>query len=213
MKKTAFFLIVCFSFSFLSSYSANAYEADDPDRTEEALFAKALDNPLDADKKARLISMTVITKEDIKRCIGCDLIEILEKAGVQVRRYNARFSESSDTDIAFVSLRGVSDTQTLLLVDNVRQEDATRSSAPWISIPVHHIERIEIVRGPQSAYYGDSAVGGVVHIFTQKADCSIGTFCVGGGADFSNKAGTGKTVHNECKCENGSIRTSYRGTR
>ena len=209
MKKIAFSVIgFCFSFSVLSSYSANTYEAGGPDRTEEFLFTKALDNPLGLDKKARLISMTVITKEDVEKCIGCDLIEILEKAGVQVRRYNARFSESSDTDIAYVSLRGVSDTQTLLLVDNVRQEDATRSISPWISIPVHHIERIEIVRGPQSAYYGDSAVGGVVHIFTQKADCFTGTFCAGGGVDFSNKAGTGKTIHMDAN-----VRTDQSGFR
>lgn len=158
---------------------------------------KALHRSLDAEEKAKLMSATVIDRRDIELCIGCDLPKLLERAGVQVRRLNAQFDQSSDTDVAYLSLRGVSKNQILLLVDGVRQENAVRSAPIWTHIPLKHIERIEIVRGPYSALYGDSAIGGVIHIFTKKADCSPGEVCVGGGIDLSNKSNTGETVHGD----------------
>ena len=84
-----------------------------------------------------------------------------------------------------------------------------RSQPFWTSIPVHHIERIEIVKGPQSALYGDSAIGGVIHIFTQKAaDCSPKNVCFSGGTQLSNESNTGHTAHMSAH-----IRTDQSGLR
>ena len=60
-------------------------------------------------------------------------------------------------------------------------------------VPVHHIERIEIVRGPQSSRYGNSGMAGVVHIITKKADCPKGDFCGRNKWDISNESDTGGT--------------------
>ena len=79
--------------------------------------------------RAELISVTVITKEDILDCTGCDLTDILEHAGFQVRRYHPRFYSSSDTDRSYAFARGMSDTQILLLVDGVQKEDSRLSQA------------------------------------------------------------------------------------
>ncbi len=174
---------------FCSLFSLNAVSAKEDSSTKEHFTVKALTQPLN--HKQRLISMTVITKEDIRKCIGCDLTDLLERAGVQVRRYHSQFSQSSDTDTTVVSLRGVTDTQTLLLVDGVRQKDSMTSDPFWDFIPIHHIERIEIVRGPSAVIQGDSAIGGVIHIFTQKPNCPLEKTCVSGETQISNESNTG----------------------
>ena len=143
----------------------------------------------------KLISVTVITAEDIARCIGCDLPDILEQAGVQIRRHHPTFYRSSDSDRAYASLRGLSDTQFILLVNGVRQEDNMLSEAWWTFVPLKHIERIEIVKGPVSSIHGDGGVGGAAHIFTKKADCEEGKFCASVQTDLSNEAGTGQTFY------------------
>ncbi len=165
----------------------------DPAEENGHSVIKALYKPLDPEERARLTAMTVIYRRDIELCIGCDLPKLLERFGVQVERRNAQFNQSSDTDVAYVSLRGVAKNQTQLLVDGVQQENTVRSAPIWTHIPLKHIERIELVRG--SAPYGDSAMGGVIQIFTRKAECPPGEICAGGGVDLANKPQYGETVH------------------
>lgn len=60
-------------------------------------------------------------------------------------------------------LRGVSSTQTLLLVDGIRVNDANTSAGSFLgSADLAGLGRLEIVRGPQSTLYGGAAIGGVV---------------------------------------------------
>ena len=207
MKTSIFLLGISFflSWGVFTGHFTYGEEASSSEQKEKgALSPQLLNEPLN--NRNRLISMTIITEEDIQNCIGCDLMDLLEQAGVQVRKYHTKFYHSSDSDVAFVGLRGVSDTQTLLLVDGVRQEDKMLSEPIWTLIPVHHIQRIEIIKGPQSAYYGDSAIGGVVHIFTKKADCPSNEVCAEGIVQLSNESSTGHTFYKSI-----SVRTDQSG--
>lgn len=56
-----------------------------------------------------------------------------------------------------------------LLIDGIPAADAESGLAPWQSIPAEMIERVEFVRGPASAVYGDSALAGVIEVFTRPA--------------------------------------------
>lgn len=56
-------------------------------------------------------------------------------------------------------------TTTLLLVDGIPQTDS-RNSARVINLPINDVSNIEVVRGPNSALYGGTAIGGVVNILT-----------------------------------------------
>jgi outer membrane receptor protein involved in Fe transport len=54
---------------------------------------------------------------------------------------------------------------TLLLIDGVPQTDS-RNSARVANIPINDVSSIEVVRGPNSALYGRTAIGGSINILT-----------------------------------------------
>ena len=56
-------------------------------------------------------------------------------------------------------------TTTLLLIDGVPQTDS-RNSSRVVNLPIHDASSIEVVRGPNSAVYGRTAVGGSVNVRT-----------------------------------------------
>ena len=67
-----------------------------------------------------------------------------------------------------MSIRGANPNQVQVLVDGVRVKSPTLGPADLADIAPESIERIEIIRGPQSTIYGADAIGGVVQIITKK---------------------------------------------
>src|SRR5262249_44012893 len=60
--------------------------------------------------------------------------------------------------------------QTLLLWNGIPLNDPYFGGANWQFVPVDGVERIEVLRGPFSALYGSTALGGVVQVFTGSRD-------------------------------------------
>lgn len=67
-----------------------------------------------------------------------------------------------------VFVRGGSSSQTLVLLDGVRLNSATTGAYDFADLSLDEVERIEIVRGPQSPLYGSEAAAGVIQIITRK---------------------------------------------
>lgn len=112
-----------------------------------------------------LSAHTVIDRDFIERSAANSVFDVLMTVpGVQLAR--------TGTDGAQTSLfvRGSNSNHTLVLLDGVRINTASEGAARLENIPIEHIERIEIVRGPQSSLYGADAIGGVVQIFTKQPD-------------------------------------------
>ena len=111
-------------------------------------------------------SITVITKEDIKK----QNIQTVDEALAQVPgAFDRRGKGWADT-LASVNLRGFpgdGQKRTLILLDGQNVSTAYTNNVVWNSIPVENIERIEVIRGPFSALYGGSAMGGVINIITK----------------------------------------------
>lgn len=63
--------------------------------------------------------------------------------------------------------RGGESDYTLVLVDGVRM-NSFGGGLDLSQVPLEHVDRVEVVRGPQSALYGSDAIGGVVQVITKR---------------------------------------------
>lgn len=112
-----------------------------------------------------LASVTIINAEDIANSQALSVEEILEGvAGIDITN-SGGFGK-----LTSVRLRGTESDHVAVLIDGARIGSATSGTIPWADIPLSNIEKIEIVRGPRSSLYGADAIGGVIQIFTKKAD-------------------------------------------
>jgi len=110
-------------------------------------------------------SVSLITSEEIAASGARWLIDVLQFApGVNVVRSGPAGS------ISQVFLRGSNTSHTLFLIDGVKVNSPTTGAydTSGIQIAADQIERIEVVRGPQSALYGSQAVGGVINVITRR---------------------------------------------
>ncbi len=64
--------------------------------------------------------------------------------------------------------RGVG-SRVLILFDGLPYLTGDTGEISWETIPIHQIQRIEVVKGAGSALYGSSALGGVINIITKEA--------------------------------------------
>lgn len=109
----------------------------------------------------------VITREQIRESGATNLIELLESHA------NLHFTSfSSSPTNAQVSLRGTGGSsaagngRALVLIDGIRTNRADMGQFNWLQFNLHSIESVEVIQGPQGAFYGDNAIGGVIKINT-----------------------------------------------
>src|SRR5207253_6940780 len=69
--------------------------------------------------------------------------------------------------LSTMQIRGANSNQVQVLVDGVRVKSPTTGQVDLSDISPDQIERIEIIRGPQSTLYGAAAIGGAVNIITR----------------------------------------------
>jgi len=111
-----------------------------------------------------LAPVTVIDRAEIERRQPSSLPDLLRgEPGVSLVNNGGAGKASS------LFLRGTESDHVLVLIDGVKVGSVTSGGAALQDIPVEQIERIEIVRGPFSSLYGSEAIGGVVQIFTRRA--------------------------------------------
>ena len=109
--------------------------------------------------------VSVIMRADIERSQDPDLIELLRlEAGIDIARNGGPGGQTS------VFMRGANSNHVLVLIDGVRAAASGTGAFTWEILDPSVIERIEIVRGPRAARWGSDAIGGVIQIFTRRAD-------------------------------------------
>ncbi|MDA1190592.1 MAG: TonB-dependent receptor [Candidatus Poribacteria bacterium] len=105
-------------------------------------------------------AVTVVMETEISRRASNGMIDaLLDEPGVFTQRTtNAQGSPY---------IRGFTGYHTLLLIDGVRLNNSTFRSGPnqyFGTINVDEVAQVEIVRGPSSVLYGNSALGGVINV-------------------------------------------------
>ena len=111
-------------------------------------------------------NVTVITADALRDSGALNVVSALETLGGVYFRHN-----SDNPGQAEVSMRGFSQNSSgrvLVLVDGQRLNTADMANLDWLRIPVTAVDRIEVLRGGQTALYGDYAVAGVINIITHQ---------------------------------------------
>jgi len=134
-------------------------------------------------------AVTIITRQDIDRRQVRYVSDLLRTVpGFSVSHTGVVGSQTQ------VRVRGSEANQVLVLIDGVRANDpATGDEFRWEYLATANIERIEIVRGPQSALWGSDAIGGVVHIITKSGQDApgVGGYLEAGSENTLNAAMNG----------------------
>jgi vitamin B12 transporter len=105
-------------------------------------------------------AITVIDRQEIESRQVTDVFQLLRTVpGLSVTQTGSRGGVTS------VFPRGGNSNFNLVLIDGVPVNDAG-GGYDFSDLTTDNIERIEIIRGPQSALYGSNAIGSVIQIFT-----------------------------------------------
>jgi vitamin B12 transporter len=116
-------------------------------------------------------TVSVISEEDFRTYHYVTVQDALRSVpGLDVRQSGSLGKTTS------ISIRGVDPTKVQVLIDGVRIASPTTGEAELSDIPPDLIDRIEIIRGPQSTLYGADAIGGVVNIITKKGQGPFSSF-------------------------------------
>ena len=110
-------------------------------------------------------AITVITADEIAKESPKNIVDALRRSpGLSVVEAGGPGGTTT------VRIRGAEAGQTLVLIDGVRVNDPASASNEFdfAQLVPTDIERIEVLRGPQSALYGSDAMGGVINVITRK---------------------------------------------
>jgi vitamin B12 transporter len=107
-------------------------------------------------------SVHVITRDELEKRHFPYLREVLRDVpGLAVVQTGSRGGTTS------LFTRGGESDFTMVMVDGVKMNDPG-GGFEFANLTTDNVERIEIVKGPQSALYGSDAIGGVINIITRK---------------------------------------------
>jgi vitamin B12 transporter len=110
-------------------------------------------------------SVSVVTREDIELMNPAVAGDVLRGIpGVDVQRTGSPGNRES------IKIRGGLAAHTLVMIDGFPVNSPTLGSFDIGSLPVDDFERVEVVRGAQSALYGSGAMGGVVNFIPRKGE-------------------------------------------
>ncbi|MEJ6593468.1 MAG: TonB-dependent receptor plug domain-containing protein, partial [SAR86 cluster bacterium] len=157
---------VIYRLTLLLTVACNtAFGATNPSQTASSqtmttITVTASRTPISIDETASAIS--ILSKQEIQQRNANSIADLLrEIPGFAVSQQGSRGA------VTQIRVRGAEANQVLVLIDGIEANDVSQGSEfNFAHLNTDQIERIEIVRGPQSALWGSDALAGVINIIT-----------------------------------------------
>ena len=132
-------------------------------------------------------SITVITAEDIANRQDQSLPDALKEVpGLNLVQSGGPGGQTS------IFMRGTNSNHTKVLVDGIDLSDPSNPTGAFDfgHLLLQDVQKIEVLRGPQSGLYGSDAIGGVVNIITKSGEgpAQVTASLQGGSFDTFNQA-------------------------
>lgn len=169
MLQKLFGVVLAFSFLFpLITLADNSSEQNPQEKTPLSSFQYEIvvtATRLETPRQEVASSITVITREELEQSKQSTLTDVLKYIlGANLIQSGPSGGSSS------LLLRGANSEHTLVMMDGIELNDPITPARTYdlAHLSVENIERVEILRGPQSTLYGSDAMGGVVNIITRK---------------------------------------------
>ncbi len=182
---TAIFLLV-----FNLAYSLAVEISEEQLRQEEELLLLGEEFVITAAKHPQEIKkapaiVTLITAEQIKHMGARNLMDVLRIVpGLGI--YTARYGQG---EIAVRGIRTSGSEKVRVMIDGHGINEYFMGSAMTLhdDIEVDNIKRVEVIRGPGAALYGENAFSAVINIITKDAQDTNGTEIKAGWATFDTE--------------------------
>ena len=156
-------LVLALAAALPYSLSAQAEET----RMEE-MVVTATKTALDtADAPA---AVSVVTSRDIEDHDVSRIGDALTQVPSLYLQNGALGLSQGTTGSSGMSLRGVDQKKTLIMIDGQPLQDGNSGGVNWRTALVDDIARIEVVPGAFSSLYGSNAIGGVINVITKQPD-------------------------------------------
>jgi vitamin B12 transporter len=170
-NRPIWFLIFNFALALRAIHAQDALTSTSTDQEETAesepvvVSATRFDIPLDQSPA----SVSVISSEDLEQ-------KQIERVSDALREVPGLSVVQTGTagQLTSVFTRGLRSEHTQVLIDGVPINQGLQGAFNFADLTTDDIDRIEVVRGPQSTLYGPRALAGVIQIFTKQGEGSPG---------------------------------------
>ncbi len=156
---------LCMTLAFAGCLSAaSAGLADEKQEELETIVVTASRIPVPIAEVAS--SVTVIEREQIVNRQSVFISDLLRDVpGVAVSR------QGPAGTVTEVRIRGAEANQVMVLIDGIKANDpAFTDTFSFTDLTAFDVERVEVVRGPQSALWGSDAMAGVINVITRRPE-------------------------------------------
>lgn len=162
MRKSPFLAAGMAALLGASPAAAQNADGSEEDATElPQLLVTAGRTPVEQEKSGR--AFTVVEGEQIERSQTRYVAEALRQVpGLHVSRTGGYGG------LVQLRVRGAEGNHVLVLIDGVEVSSTSEGEFDFGGLLADDIERIEVLRGPQSAFWGSDALAGVVNIITRR---------------------------------------------
>ena len=146
-------------------------------------------------------SVSVVTQEELQQGKYPNVVQALRKVpGLDIVQSGGPGGNAA----AFI--RGADSSQTLVLLDGIELNNPASPNRAFnlTNLTLENVDRIEIIRGPQSSIYGSDSMGGVINIISKKAKD-------GGHATVSSEAGSYNSFNNVANVSYGTQQLDFTG--